>query len=300
MINANIINVQRFCTQDGPGIRTTVFFKGCPLSCLWCHNPETQKAARELMYDAEKCVHCLRCVAACPQGCHRQDTGRHVLDRTDCIGCGSCLSPLCTALKCSGESLSTDEILQTVLRDALYYQNSGGGLTLSGGEPLAQWKACRDLLQKAKEHAIHTCVETCGHVSRKALEETLPFTDLYLFDWKESDPERHKQYTGVDNRMIRENLRYLDTMQKEIVLRCPIIPTLNDRDDHLRGIAELANSLQTVSHIVIEPYHTLGIGKYDRLGRGYSLPELPSPGKDTAKSIVEKLQAISRVPVELA
>lgn len=296
----NILNVQRFCTKDGPGIRTTVFLKGCPLSCLWCHNPESQSARKELMYNPEKCVHCLRCVSLCPTSSHTQTNGTHHFARASCLSCGACLSPTCEALELAGKSLSVDEILEEVLKDSLYYQNSGGGLTLSGGEPLAQWEGARELLQKAKAHGIHTAVETCGQVSRKALEETLPYTDLYLFDWKESDPERHARYTGVDNRHIRENLAYIDSMKKEIILRCPIIPTLNDREEHLVGIAQLARELAHVSRIVIEPYHTLGVGKYERLGKRYSIPDIPTLDREAANSFAERLRKKTQTPVELA
>lgn len=300
MMAANILNIQRFCTKDGPGIRTTVFFKGCPLSCLWCHNPESQSVARQLMYNSEKCLHCLRCIPACANQCHKQVGGKHTFDRTACIACGNCLSPLCEALEIAGKAVSADDVLQEILKDALYYQNSGGGLTLSGGEPLAQWEFCKELLQKAKAHGIHTCVETCGYVTRTALEQTLPYIDLYLFDWKESDPERHKQYTGFDNQRIRDNLQFLNANQKEIVLRCPIIPTLNDRREHLCGIAELANTTKSISRIVIEPYHTLGVGKYDRLNKSYALPELPALDTSTAEALVKKLQAMTSVPTEIA
>ena len=299
-MNLNILNVQRFCTKDGPGIRTTVFCKGCPLSCLWCHNPESQSAKRELMYNPEKCVHCLRCTLACPTQSHTQKNGKHCFSRVGCIACGACLSHTCEALELAGKSLSTDEILTEVLKDSLYYQNSGGGLTLSGGEPLAQWKAAKELLQKAKENGIHTAIETCGQVSRQALEETLPFTDLYLFDWKESDPVRHAQYTGVDNRLIRESLDFINANGKEIILRCPIIPTLNDREDHLLGIAELANSHACILRIVIEPYHTLGVGKYERLGKSYSLAEIPSLDREAANAFAERLKTKTQTPVELA
>lgn len=297
---ANILNIQRFCTQDGPGIRTTVFFKGCPLSCLWCHNPEAQSTVQQIMFNSEKCLHCLRCVSACANQCHGQLEGRHTYDRTRCIACGKCLSPMCGALEIAGKAVSTEEILREVLKDALYYENSGGGLTLSGGEPLTQWEACRELLQKAKGHGIHTCVETCGCVPRKALEQTHSFTDLYLFDWKESNPQKHREYTGIDNQGIRENLQFLDSMQKKIVLRCPIIPSFNDRKDHLFGIAELVNTTRNITQIVIEPYHTLGVEKYRRLGRNYMLPSTPALDGEAAEQVAKELQAITPIPVEIA
>ena len=300
MSSGIVFDISEAGVHDGPGLRTTVFLKGCPLKCLWCHNPESQSAQRELMYNPEKCVHCLRCVSVCPTQSHLQSDGKHLLVRDGCEACGACISHTCEALELAGRALSTDEILKEALKDALYYQNSGGGLTLSGGEPLAQWEAARELLQKAKAHGIHTAVETCGQISPKALEETLPFIDLYLFDWKESDPKRHAGYTGVDNRRIRENLAYLDAKKKEIILRCPIIPTLNDREDHLLGIAKLANKHKSIRRIVIEPYHTLGVGKYERLGKSYSLSSIPSLDRAAAEAFAERLRAKTSAPVELA
>ena len=299
-MKARILNVQRFCTKDGPGIRTTVFFKGCPLHCAWCHNPESQNGKAELLFNAEKCVHCLRCVAHCSQNCHQFKNGSHAFDRTSCIACGACLSPLCNALELAGKQRSVDSILEEVLLDELYYQNSEGGITLSGGEPLMQSQAALELLQKAKARGIHTAVETCGFVSREILAKTLPVTDLYLFDCKETDPERHRKWTGVDNHLILENLRYLDSMGKSTVLRCPIIPTVNDRDEHLAKIAEIANQLQNVLQIVIEPYHTLGVSKYERLGKSYTLSHLDTLDREATERCVSKLKALTSVPVEKA
>lgn len=299
-MKSTILNIQRFCTKDGPGIRTTVFFKGCPLRCLWCHNPESQATARELMYNAEKCVHCLRCVSICPNGCHTQAAGRHVLDRTNCTACGLCLSPMCEALEMAGREIDTDAIMEEVLKDRLYYENSGGGMTLSGGEPLIHADDALALLKASKMHGIHTCVETCGFISRELLTKSMPWVDLYLFDWKESDPQRHLEYTGVDNRLILENLLFLDAEGKQTVLRCPIIPTLNDRDDHLDGIAQVANSMKHLVEVVIEPYHTLGVGKYERLDRTYALPEIQSLDTAVADTLVAKLQKLTAVPVKRA
>ena len=296
----NVLNIQRFCTDDGSGIRTTVFCKGCPLSCLWCHNPESQASASELTYQADRCVHCLRCVPACPQGCHTRTDRRHHFDRTACVSCGKCCSPLCEALELAGTKRTVEDLLEEIRKDALFYENSGGGLTLSGGEPLLQADACAVLLRRAKEYGIHTCIETCGYASGEALEKTIPWTDLYLFDWKESDPVRHKKYTGVDNRRILENLTRLDAAGKEIVLRCPIIPSVNDRSDHLTGIAALASRFPSIREIVLEPYHTLGVGKYERLGREYRLPDVPAMERSTATALAEELRRLTDTPVTIA
>lgn len=296
----NILNVQRFCTHDGPGIRTTVFFKGCPLHCAWCHNPESQSRENELLYNSEKCVSCLRCVEVCPNKCHMVADGKHSLDRTACVACGSCLSPLCGALETAGKAVTAEEILAEVLRDKPFYDNSGGGLTLSGGEPLYQPDFCLELLQKAKESGLHVCMETCGLCNSEILEKLAPLVDIFLFDYKETDPVRHRELTGVDNAQILENLRRLDALGKQIVLRCPLIPTVNDSEAHLRGIAALANELSHVTEVVIEPYHAYGASKYGRLGREYALPAVKAPEGDTVAHWIATIQQSTRKKVTKA
>ena len=276
-MTGKILNVQRFCTHDGPGIRTTVFLKGCPLHCVWCHNPESQARHAEILYNEERCVNCLRCVAACPNGQHRAAEGKHLFDREGCVACGKCVSPLCGALELFGKPTTAEEILEEVLRDKPFYDNSGGGLTLSGGEPLYQVDFCLELLQKAKANGLHVCMETCGLTTPEILEKVAPLVDIFLFDYKETDPERHKAYTGADNAQILQNLRRLNALGKQIVLRCPIIPTLNDREDHFAGIGRLAEELSCVSEVCVEPYHAYGSSKYGRLGKAYALPQVKAP-----------------------
>lgn len=299
-MTGNILNVQRFCTHDGPGIRTTVFFKGCPLHCLWCHNPESQSAAREVLYNAEKCVSCLRCVPVCRQNCHKVTESLHNYDRGTCLACGNCLSPMCTALELAGECVSAEEILVEVLKDKAFYDNSGGGLTVSGGEPLYQFEFCLDLLKKAKETGLHVCIETCGLSAPENLQKLAPFVDIFLFDYKETDPHRHKTYTGVDNVRILENLRLLSDLGKQIVLRCPVIPTLNDRDEHFRGIAALANELPGITEVVVEPYHAYGASKYERLDKKYALSEVNAPDSCTVEQWIEVIAAQTKKPVTKA
>ena len=200
----------------------------------------------------------------------------------------------------AGEERAVEEILAEVQKDRLFYENSGGGLTLSGGEPLMQAEVCAALLEGAKKSGIHTAVETSGAVARKALELTAPLTDLYLFDYKETDAARHKAFTGADNRRILENLAYLDALGKPIILRCPIIPSCNDREDHYRGIAALANRLGSIREIVIEPYHTLGVGKYARLDKPYSLVGIDTLDRERAEDITALIRELTRVPVTIA
>lgn len=292
--------MQRFCTHDGPGIRTTVFFKGCPLSCLWCHNPESQLPGAELMYDEEKCVGCLRCTAVCPRGCHREEDGKHVFSRTACIACGRCVSPLCTALELAGRITDTAGILSEVMRDKEYYDRSGGGITLSGGEPFFQPQFAIDLLKEAKKAGLHTCVETCGQTSENVILESAEHTDLYLFDCKETDQEKHRMFTGTDGSAIMRNLAKLNSLGKDIVLRCPIIPGYNDRPDHFASVAALTRKYTHILRVEVEPYHTLGVNKYRRLGRDYIPENTAQPERDASDGYVAAIADGARVPVTKA
>ena len=261
-----IFNIQKFCVNDGPGIRTTVFLKGCPLHCLWCHNPESQSPAPELLFYADKCRMCRSCAAVCKSHCHAFEGGTHTFDRKNCAKCFACEAIGCDALERVGKEVTVEEVMAEVLKDRIFYENSGGGVTLSGGEPLSQLEFSLELLKKAKENRLHTALETCGIASPHDIREIAEYTDLFLFDYKETAPDLHRKFTGVDNRLILENLSLLDGLKKEIILRCPIIPGCNDREEHLIGIAYVANRFDSIKHIELEPYHALGEGKYRSLG----------------------------------
>lgn len=287
-----IFNVQKFSIHDGPGIRTTVFFKGCPLRCLWCHNPESKKSSSQILYDADQCLHCGACASTCGEGRHRIGAEGHVYEREGCTGCLACTEACpCGALEAVGKPMSVDEVLAEVMRDEVFYQSSGGGLTLSGGEPMAQAEFCRALLAAAKERGLHTCMETCGYAPWEEFQRLLPTVDLFLYDYKLTDPVLHKHYTGVDNALILENLKRLDGAGAATVLRCPIIPGINDTEEHFAGIARTANALKNLKEVHVEPYHPMGGGKAKRLG-----VEDPCEGMDfpSRKSVEAWVAALAR------
>lgn len=266
-----IFNIQRFCINDGPGIRTTVFLKGCMLDCKWCHNPESKQSKPQIMLHIEKCIGCGECTSACPLQLHSFAGAVHIFLRDKCITCGACAETCIDALELCGSEKSVDEIMEEVLKDKAFYKNSGGGMTLSGGEPFMQHEFALELLKAAKEQNIHTCIETCGYVASDILEKFIPYVDIFLWDVKETDDERHKQYTGVSNERIINNLKLLNEHGASVVLRCPIIPGYNLRDGHLHAIGELAESLECVTRVDVEPYHPLGSSKSQALGIDYPL-----------------------------
>ena len=266
-----VFNIQRFSLNDGPGIRTTVFLKGCMLNCAWCHNPESKSSAPQIMLYGEKCIGCGECVTACRLGLHTFTDGAHLINRSECIACGACTEVCAKALELCGAEKSVEEIMAEVLKDQSFYKNSGGGLTLSGGEPFMQHAFALELLKAAKENGLHTCIETCGYVSKDILERFVPYVDIFLWDIKEIDEDRHMEYTGVSNRQILDNLHFLNTVGASVVLRCPIIPEYNLRQSHLEYIGTLAESLDCVIRVDVEPYHPLGSSKSEALGIDYPL-----------------------------
>ncbi len=264
-----ILNIQHFCVDDGPGIRTTVFLKGCPLRCTWCHNPETHASNTELMYRHEKCRGCGACVAVCPVQAHSfGKEGEHTIDRTVCVRCGKCASAcLYQALEAVGTSQTVEEVMADVLTDRIFYETSGGGITLSGGEPTAQPDFAEALFTAAKNEGLHTAMETCGWCKGETMLRLAPLVDLFLLDWKLTDDALHRQYTGVSNQPIVENLERLNTLGSRVILRCPLIPGINMTEDHYAGIVSLANRFDVIESIDLEPYHPMGIGKSLALGK---------------------------------
>ena len=266
-VKGTVFNIQRFCVNDGPGIRTTVFLKGCPLSCVWCQNPESQRFEPEILFYKDKCTGCGRC--KCVTAADRD------------FVCFNGAKEIC------GKTVSANEVTAEVLKDKPFYKNSGGGVTLSGGEPLAQYDFSLELLKKAKENGIHTAIETCGYAEKSKILEIAKYVDLFLFDCKETDPELHKKYTGVDNKIILENLKALSDAGSKIILRCPIIPGFNDRAEHFKGISETAEKFIGIEHIEIEPFHPLGESKYSALGR--EVADIPVPSGKTVDKWIKQI-----------
>ncbi|HIS92507.1 MAG TPA: glycyl-radical enzyme activating protein [Candidatus Alectryocaccomicrobium excrementavium] len=295
-----LFNVQRFSVHDGPGIRTTLFFKGCPLRCQWCHNPEGYRQQRELSFQSAKCIGCGACLAACPSGAHASRDGAHVLLREKCTACGACASACPTgALSILGEIYTAGQAAEAALRDAPFYAD-GGGATLSGGEPMAQPEFALAIARILREKGVSVCVETSGHCPPAALQAIVPYVQCFLFDIKETDPARHKAFTGVDNARILENFRLLDRLGAQTVLRCPIIPGVNDRPEHFLAIAALANEARHVSGIELEPYHPLGLSKREQLGQpgGYALRTSLAP--EALEPFLAQMRAHTDVPVRIS
>lgn len=265
-MTGTIFNIQRFSLFDGPGVRTVVFLKGCPLRCRWCHNPEGLSSARQIMYNPERCIGCGACIEACDFDCHAIKDGIHTYDRHHCICCGKC-AEVCysRALTTVGQVVSVDEIMETGLKDKAVYLESGGGLTLSGGEPLLQGEFAIALLKSAKSHGLHTCVETSGFGKTEILADMAKYVDLFLFDYKITGDDAHRELCGVPQTPILEHLTLLDTLGAKVILRCPLLP-FNRNADHAEGIARAVLSHSCVAEVQIMPYHRLGIAKAAQLG----------------------------------
>jgi glycyl-radical enzyme activating protein len=293
MILGTIFDLQRASLYDGPGIRTAVFLKGCPLRCQWCHNPESQSRGREISFRAEACAACGECAGACEHGAHQLVDGVHSYNRAVCERCGQCADVcLYDALQVAGEATSVAAVMAEVRKDVRYYQQSGGGLTITGGEPMLQLEFTVELLQAARAENIHTCLETCGWTSQRAYESVLPFVDLFLFDYKATDPEMHHRLTGVSNDLILSNLDFLCQNGASLQLRCPLIPGVNDAAEHLAGIAALAEKYPSIAAVELLPYHNIGNSKYERYGLVNPLPGLETTGETVKQAWANQIRAL--------
>ena len=286
MTTGRIFDIQRFCIHDGPGIRTTVFLKGCPLRCLWCGNPESIPREPTLSYNSERCIACGVCFGKCPEGALSPDAeGKAVVDRARCKGSGAC-ARACDpqVLEIVGRIVTAAEVLEVVLRDEAYYSRSGGGMTLSGGEPLMQPEFARLLLMEAKVRGLHTAVETSGYAMWGSIRPLSPLVDLWLFDYKETDRRLHEKFMGKPNELILSNLKRLYDQGAKILLRCPIIPGHNARREHLDGIVSIAKRMPKIEGIELLPYYDLWRAKLGRFGLKSQLPvSVKPPESSTVK-----------------
>jgi pyruvate formate lyase activating enzyme len=274
MSTAIIFDLKKYSIHDGPGIRTTVFFKGCPLRCWWCHNPESQSPRVEVILRPSRCIRCGACLENCPHGAISWDGEAPVTDRAICQQCGECTeSCYAEARQVVGREMTLEEVLAEIETDRPFYESSGGGVTLSGGEPLFQPEFVRQLLQTCQERDIHTALDTCGFAPWEKVDSLRRYVDLFLYDLKLVDEDAHRRFTGTSNRLILSNLQRLSELGHAIRLRVPLIPGVNDDPASLEAIARLAAGLPLLQGLDLLPYHSLGADKYARLDKPYPLAE---------------------------
>jgi len=287
-----IFDIKRYAIHDGPGIRTTVFFKGCPLHCPWCHNPEGLDLNPELSFNESRCLkECTECIRICPKDALSRLERNISIDRKKCDLCGNCI-PVCPtqALEIIGRELSVEEVMREIEKDRVFYEESKGGVTFSGGEPLAQLAFLNSLLEECKKNGLHTALDTCGYTPFENLEKISDKVDLFLYDFKSMDDGKHREVTGVSNQLIIENLKKLSAKGSKIVVRLPIIEGVNDTDENITKTAEFIASLPDIKEISLLPYHKGGRQKYARLNKVSKLDKMAAPSRDKIKRIKKKLE----------
>lgn len=277
-----IFDIKKYALHDGPGIRTTVFLKGCPLRCLWCHNPEGQRPGPEIILRPQRCLeNCHRCVEACPRLALSKTGPFPHVNPSLCDCCGLC-AEVCPAeaLEMVGRKMTPEEVIAEVMKDLPFYEESGGGVTFSGGEPLLQANFLESLLILAKKNNLHTVVDTSGQANFSVFIRILPYVDLFLYDLKLIDPERHHSATGHRNGLILENLKNLASLMDKIMVRIPVVPTINDDEANLKQMANFIKSIGPIKGVELLPYHELGKDKYARVGREYKLSAIARPSTE--------------------
>jgi pyruvate formate lyase activating enzyme len=292
VLQGTIVQFERYAVHDGPGIRTVVYLKGCPLRCLWCHSPETQVAEPEVGIRGDRCIRCGTCVMTCEHGAVVDADTYYDVDRRACALCAECAA-LCPtgAREVIGRALTVAEVVAEIERDTVFYDESGGGVTISGGEPLMQPEFVHALLQACRARRLHTAVETCGAGDPAALLALAPHTDLFLYDLKMMDDERHRRVTGASNRVILENLERLVARGANVRVRFPLVPGVNDDQENVVMLGRYVASLG-LRGLDLLPYHRAGIAKYRRLGRLYLLPDAAVPSNGTVGAAVERLAGL--------
>jgi len=292
MVSGVIYNIQRYSTHDGPGIRTTVFMKGCPLACWWCHNPEGRDIEPDHSIAASRCIGCGECVDACPEGAALLTPDGPTVDLNHCIHCGACAEACPTeARSFIGREISVDELLLEVGKDRVFYEESGGGVTFSGGEPLMQLDFLLAALEACREQSYHTVVDTSGSASATVLEQVAAHADLLLFDLKHMDDAVHQRYVGASNTRILENLTLLAKMGQDVWVRLPLIPGVNDDEQNIDATAAFLASLEKQYPLHLLPYHRVGSDKYRRMGKPYPMTGLEPPSEEQTALIAEHMRS---------
>lgn len=280
-MTAKYIDIKKFAVHDGPGIRTTLFLKGCPLHCKWCHNPESISFDKQLSYLSTKCIGCGECVTVCPTSSHSISENGHIFNRQGCIGCGACEEAcLADALKLYGKEITVEEAYDVIMEDKSFYDNSGGGATISGGEPMMQADFVAELFKKLRESGVHTAIDTCGYVKYSEYEKVIPYTNMFLYDLKHIDSDKHKAAVGKPNELILENLLKLDKTGIDIEIRIPFVPGINTDEETVRGMAEFMSRCKHITRVKVLPYHSLAGSKYESLDMENTLPRVDSPSDE--------------------
>jgi pyruvate formate lyase activating enzyme len=293
MVNKNgiIFDIKKYAIHDGPGIRTTVFFKGCPLSCWWCHNPEGLAMSAQIIYHKDRCIGCGECINVCPESAIVLSPSGVITDQSKCIHCGTCAETCpAEARELIGKVVTVDDVVGEIRKDILFYDESGGGVTFSGGEPLMQPDFLLGLLDACGKLGIHRTVDTSGHADAALLLEVAEMTELFLYDLKHMDPEKHKEYTGVPNEQILSNFDLLARHGVKINIRIPIIPGINSDDENIDRIGTFISTLPGVHDINILPYHSAAEGKYSKLGVQYRLEKILPSSNAEMEAVAKRLE----------
>lgn len=281
-----VFDIQRFAIHDGGGIRTLVFLKGCPLNCLWCQNPESISHKPQVVYVANNCIHCGKCLSVCPENAITGD--KRIINRSQCTLCGECIEHCYAgALNIVGRYLTISEVMDIVERDREFYENSGGGVTFSGGEPTAQPEFLEALCRESQARGLHTAIETCGHGKWETYEPILQHTDLVLMDVKHTAPDEHRRLTGISNKLILENLQHIAAAEIPLRVRLPLVPGCNDDLENIRATAKLLSDLPNTPALDILPYHRLGEPKWGQLDSSYQLHDTVPPSPEHVQTLAE-------------